>query len=89
MVSTNMTNNRTANCFVRSSSGFVREALNTVGLSSFTSGSLSHALQNIALTILLPDWFRMLTFIRKLRNKAEADKYYKRVCKDTLVEKED
>ncbi|KAK1882918.1 Very-long-chain 3-oxoacyl-CoA reductase [Dissostichus eleginoides] len=90
MVSTNMTNNRTANCFVRSSSGFVREALNTVGLSSFTSGSLSHALQNIALTILLPDWFRMSTFfIRKLRNKAEADKYYKRVWKETLVEKED
>ncbi|XP_063751439.1 hydroxysteroid (20-beta) dehydrogenase 2 isoform X4 [Eleginops maclovinus] len=90
MVSTNMTKNRTSNYLVRSASGFVREALNTVGRSSYTSGSLSHALQNIALTVLLPDWFRMSTFlIRKLRNKAEADQYDKTVCRETLDAKED
>uniref|UniRef100_G3QAP6 Hydroxysteroid (20-beta) dehydrogenase 2 n=1 Tax=Gasterosteus aculeatus aculeatus TaxID=481459 RepID=G3QAP6_GASAC len=69
MVSTNMTKHRTVNFFVRSASGFAREALNTVGQSSYTSGCLSHALQNTALTILLPDWFRMSSFVvRKLRD---------------------
>ncbi|XP_037322775.2 hydroxysteroid (20-beta) dehydrogenase 2 isoform X2 [Pungitius pungitius] len=58
---------------VQSASGFAREALNTVGQSSYTSGSLSHALQNTALTILLPDWFRMSSFaVRKLRDFAAS-----------------
>ncbi|XP_044079705.1 hydroxysteroid (20-beta) dehydrogenase 2 isoform X2 [Siniperca chuatsi] len=45
MVSTNMTHNMRVNCFVKTASGFAREALNTVGHSSYTSGCLSHALQ--------------------------------------------
>lgn len=45
MVSTNMTKNREVNCLVKSAPGFVSEALNTVGHSSYTSGCLSHALQ--------------------------------------------
>ncbi|XP_037604840.1 hydroxysteroid (20-beta) dehydrogenase 2 [Sebastes umbrosus] len=92
MVSTNMTKNIPVNCFVKSASGFAREALNTVGHSSYTSGCLSHALQNIALTILLPDWIRMSPFfIRKLRNLAKASKYDIRECKKTekLGEKEE
>lgn len=45
MVSTNMTRNMPKNFFIKSASGFVREALNTVGYSTYTSGCLSHALQ--------------------------------------------
>uniref|UniRef100_A0A8D3CXM7 Hydroxysteroid (20-beta) dehydrogenase 2 n=1 Tax=Scophthalmus maximus TaxID=52904 RepID=A0A8D3CXM7_SCOMX len=69
MVSTNMTLNMKVNCFVKSSSAFAREALNTVGHSSYTSGCLSHALQNAALTALLPDWLHMSQFlVGKLKN---------------------
>ncbi|KAM9846257.1 hydroxysteroid (20-beta) dehydrogenase 2 isoform 2-T2 [Aulostomus maculatus] len=69
MVSTNMTNNIATNCCVKSAAAFAREALNTVGYSSYTSGCLSHALQDFALSLLLPDWFRMSSFlVRKLRN---------------------
>ncbi|XP_044079706.1 hydroxysteroid (20-beta) dehydrogenase 2 isoform X3 [Siniperca chuatsi] len=92
MVSTNMTHNMRVNCFVKTASGFAREALNTVGHSSYTSGCLSHALQSMALTILLPDWLRMSTvLIRKLRNLAKVSKYERRVCKEkeTLSEKEE
>uniref|UniRef100_A0A8D0CSC1 Hydroxysteroid (20-beta) dehydrogenase 2 n=1 Tax=Sander lucioperca TaxID=283035 RepID=A0A8D0CSC1_SANLU len=67
MVSTNMTKNVSVNCFVKSSSTFASEALNTVGHSSYTSGCLSHALQATALAILLPDWFRMSPFF--IRNQ--------------------
>uniref|UniRef100_A0A4W6BR76 Hydroxysteroid (20-beta) dehydrogenase 2 n=1 Tax=Lates calcarifer TaxID=8187 RepID=A0A4W6BR76_LATCA len=73
MVSTNMTMNKKVNCFVKSASGFAREALNTVGHSSYTSGCLSHALQTVAISILLPDWLRMSSFlIKKLRNLAKV-----------------
>ncbi|GLD46926.1 very-long-chain 3-oxoacyl-CoA reductase-like protein [Lates japonicus] len=73
MVSTNMTMNMKVNCFVKSASGFAREALNTVGHSSYTSGCLSHALQNVAISILLPDWLRMSSFlIKMLRNLAKV-----------------
>uniref|UniRef100_G3QAP5 Hydroxysteroid (20-beta) dehydrogenase 2 n=1 Tax=Gasterosteus aculeatus aculeatus TaxID=481459 RepID=G3QAP5_GASAC len=83
MVSTNMTKHRTVNFFVRSASGFAREALNTVGQSSYTSGCLSHALQNTALTILLPDWFRMSSFVvRKLRDFAAASRGDRNACEE-------
>ncbi|XP_076606922.1 hydroxysteroid (20-beta) dehydrogenase 2 [Chaetodon auriga] len=76
LVSTNMTKTMTINFFVKSPSGFVREALNTVGHSSYTSGCLPHALQDMAFSILLPDWLRMSSvFIRKLRNLAKDTKY--------------
>ncbi|KAI3373125.1 hypothetical protein L3Q82_006452 [Scortum barcoo] len=72
MVSTNMTNNMKVTCLVKSASDFAREALNTVGHSTYTSGCLSHALQNAAFTVLLPDWLRMSSFlIGKLRNPAK------------------
>lgn len=45
LVSTNMTHNMPVNSFVKSAPRFVRDALNTVGYSSRTSGCLSHALQ--------------------------------------------
>ncbi|KAK9536378.1 hypothetical protein VZT92_006164 [Zoarces viviparus] len=92
MVSTNMTKQIAVNFFVRSASGFAREALNTVGHSSYTSGCLSHALQNTALTILLPDWLRMSPFlVRKLRNFATASRHDADVCKqkDGLGHKEE
>ncbi|MEQ2302526.1 hypothetical protein AMECASPLE_007630 [Ameca splendens] len=63
MVSTNMTHNMQVNCLVKSASGFAYEAVNTVGHSSYTSGCLSHALQSAALSLLLPDWLRMSTFL--------------------------
>lgn len=44
LVSTKMTNMK-VNRLVKSASGFAREALNTVGHSSYTSGCLSHAIQ--------------------------------------------
>ncbi|CAN9501753.1 unnamed protein product [Ophioblennius macclurei] len=65
MVSTNMTLNMKVNCCVKSAPAFAREALNTVGHSSYTNGCLSHALQDVALTLLLPDWLRMSTFFIK------------------------
>ncbi|XP_047463231.1 hydroxysteroid (20-beta) dehydrogenase 2 [Mugil cephalus] len=69
MVSTNMTHNLKVNWFVKSATAFAHEALNTVGHSVYTSGCLSHALQDVALTALLPDWLRMSTFfIIKQRN---------------------
>ncbi|KAF7657665.1 hypothetical protein LDENG_00024030 [Lucifuga dentata] len=68
-VSTNMTNNIPVSYFVKSASDFVRQALNTVGHTTNTSGCLAHALQHFAMTVLLPDWFRMSSFlIIKLRS---------------------
>nr|XP_020454497.1 very-long-chain 3-oxoacyl-CoA reductase-like [Monopterus albus] len=72
LVSTNMTRSMNVKCLMKSASGFAREALNTVGHSNYTSGCLS--LQNLALTIILPDWIRMSSFfIRKLRKFPERD----------------
>ncbi|XP_070773385.1 hydroxysteroid (20-beta) dehydrogenase 2 [Enoplosus armatus] len=92
LVSTNMTHNMTVNCFVKNAAAFTREALNTVGHSSYTSGCLSHALQNMVLTAFLPDWLRMSSvLIRKLRNLAKVSKYERGVCKERekLSEKEE
>ncbi|XP_054873234.1 hydroxysteroid (20-beta) dehydrogenase 2 isoform X2 [Amphiprion ocellaris] len=81
LVSTNMTHNMEVNRFVKSAPEFAREALNTVGHSSYTSGCLSHALQNVALTVLFPDWFRMSTFlIRNLKKLPKMGKSDRRVC---------
>lgn len=62
MVSTNMTNNVPVSPLVKSAESFARDALNTVGYSSFTSGCITHALQNIALSIFFPAWFRHSDF---------------------------
>ncbi|KAK2881831.1 hypothetical protein Q8A73_022341 [Channa argus] len=78
LVSTNMTKNVNTSFLVKSASGYAREALNTVGHSSYTSGCLSHALQNMALSILLPDQILMSSFfIRKLKTFAKTSKHRK------------
>uniref|UniRef100_A0A671Y4X8 Hydroxysteroid (20-beta) dehydrogenase 2 n=1 Tax=Sparus aurata TaxID=8175 RepID=A0A671Y4X8_SPAAU len=80
LVSTNMTHNMPVNSFVKSAPGFVRDALNTVGYSSHTSGCLSHALQDAAISILLPDWLRMSTpVIKKLSKLAEVSEYQRKM----------
>ncbi|XP_055798451.1 very-long-chain 3-oxoacyl-CoA reductase-like isoform X2 [Salvelinus fontinalis] len=65
MVSTNMTHNLPPNLLLKSASAFAREALNTVGHSSYTSGCVSHALQHIALSIFFPDWLRLSSYCVK------------------------
>lgn len=45
MVSTNMTHNVPVNPLVKSAASFARDALNTVGYTTYTSGCLTHALQ--------------------------------------------
>ncbi|XP_035383147.1 very-long-chain 3-oxoacyl-CoA reductase [Electrophorus electricus] len=62
MVSTNMTHNIEVNPLVKSAASFARDALNTVGYSSFTSGCLSHALQHTVLSIFFPAWLRLSPF---------------------------
>ncbi|GAA6077706.1 hydroxysteroid (20-beta) dehydrogenase 2 [Tachysurus ichikawai] len=62
MVSTNMTHNIEVNPLVKSAESFARDALNTVGYSSFTSGCITHALQHIALEIFFPGWLRLSPF---------------------------
>ncbi|XP_045573050.1 very-long-chain 3-oxoacyl-CoA reductase isoform X2 [Salmo salar] len=54
---------------VQSASAFAREALNTVGYSSYTSGCVSHALQHIALSIFFPDWLRLSSYCVKQTEK--------------------
>ncbi|XP_029030063.1 hydroxysteroid (20-beta) dehydrogenase 2 [Betta splendens] len=72
MVSTNMTKNMKASCLIRSAAGFVHEALNTVGYTSYASGCLSHALQSAAIAVFLPDAIRMSSFfMKKMQTMAE------------------
>uniref|UniRef100_A0A3B1IC39 Hydroxysteroid (20-beta) dehydrogenase 2 n=1 Tax=Astyanax mexicanus TaxID=7994 RepID=A0A3B1IC39_ASTMX len=75
VVSTNMTNNVPVSPLVKSAESFARDALNTVGYSSFTSGCLTHALQNIALSIFFPAWFRHSDFyVRQMEKYAHSIK---------------
>ncbi|KAK7925553.1 hypothetical protein WMY93_007863 [Mugilogobius chulae] len=74
MVSTNMTRHRPVSYITKSAQGFVSEALNTVGYSTYTSGCLSHALQSVVLTLLLPDWLRLSSFfIQQLRKTSDVN----------------
>ncbi|KAG5843901.1 very-long-chain 3-oxoacyl-CoA reductase isoform X1 [Anguilla anguilla] len=77
IVSTNMTANMTVNAFVKSAPDYAREALNTVGHSSHTSGCLSHALQHVALTIFFPGWLRLSPFcvrqMEKICNRTQEN----------------
>ncbi|MBN3299490.1 DHB12 reductase, partial [Amia calva] len=59
MVSTNMTGNLPVSPLVKRASDYAREALDTVGHSTFTSGCLSHALQHATLTVVFPGWYRL------------------------------
>ncbi|XP_029556434.1 very-long-chain 3-oxoacyl-CoA reductase isoform X2 [Salmo trutta] len=69
MVSTNMTHNLPPNLLLKSASAFAREALNTVGYSSYTSGCVSHALQHIVLSMFFPDWLRLSSYCVKQTEK--------------------
>ncbi|KAL7834419.1 hypothetical protein SRHO_G00286660 [Serrasalmus rhombeus] len=72
VVSTNMTYNIPVNPLVVSAASFARDALNTVGYSSFTSGCLTHALQHIALSIIFPAWLRLSPFcLRRMEKLAQ------------------
>ncbi|XP_071065432.1 very-long-chain 3-oxoacyl-CoA reductase-B-like isoform X1 [Dasypus novemcinctus] len=53
VVSTNMTNRMKIGLLVKDPRDFAREALDTLGLSSHTSGCLSHAVQHFLLSFLL------------------------------------
>uniref|UniRef100_W5N7M9 Uncharacterized protein n=1 Tax=Lepisosteus oculatus TaxID=7918 RepID=W5N7M9_LEPOC len=66
MVSTNMTHNMPPSMLVKDAGDFAREALSTVGHSTFTSGCLSHALQHIALSIFFPGWYRLSSLCMRL-----------------------
>ncbi|KAJ8347703.1 hypothetical protein SKAU_G00262920 [Synaphobranchus kaupii] len=77
LVSTNMTRNLTVTNFMKSAPDYAREALNTVGHSSHTSGCLSHALQHIALTIFFPGWLRLSSFCVRQMEKISHRKLQK------------
>ncbi|KAI4879482.1 hypothetical protein NFI96_010367 [Prochilodus magdalenae] len=73
VVSTNMTHNVPVNPLVKSAPSFARDALNTVGYSSFTSGCLTHALQHIGLAIFFPAWLRLSPFcLRRMEKYAQS-----------------
>ncbi|KAM8972166.1 very-long-chain 3-oxoacyl-CoA reductase-B-like [Pelodytes ibericus] len=55
LVSSAMTQKIKPNIFMKSANDFAREALNTVGYATRTSGCLSHSLQSYALDLLLPE----------------------------------
>uniref|UniRef100_A0AAY4DQU6 Very-long-chain 3-oxoacyl-CoA reductase n=1 Tax=Denticeps clupeoides TaxID=299321 RepID=A0AAY4DQU6_9TELE len=65
MVFTNMTRHLGVNPLAKRAPEFAWEALNTVGHATFTSGCMSHALQNLALSIFFPDWLRLSSFCMK------------------------
>lgn len=69
VVSTNMTKKMKNRSFIKSAPDFVREALKTVGHSTYTNGCLSHALQSVVLRALLPDWLRMSSFLIRMQHK--------------------
>ncbi|XP_018421321.1 PREDICTED: very-long-chain 3-oxoacyl-CoA reductase-like [Nanorana parkeri] len=55
MVSTNMTLNTKPNLLVKTADDYAREALNTAGLTSRTSGCLSHTIQSFVLDLFLAE----------------------------------
>ncbi|XP_062392360.1 hydroxysteroid (20-beta) dehydrogenase 2 [Sardina pilchardus] len=65
LVYTNMTQHMGMNPLMETAPEYARVALNTVGYSTYTSGCVSHALQNIALSVFLPDWVRLSPFCMK------------------------
>lgn len=75
MVSTNMTHNIKVNPLVKSAASFTKDALNTVGYSSYTSGCITHALQHVALGIFFPGWLRLSSFcVRRIERFAQERK---------------
>ncbi|XP_067880158.1 very-long-chain 3-oxoacyl-CoA reductase-like isoform X2 [Heterodontus francisci] len=62
MVSTNMTHKTETNLFVKKADDYVREALNTVGITEQTNGCLSHAIQHFFFERLFPEWLRLTQF---------------------------
>ncbi|KAJ3589274.1 hypothetical protein NHX12_010119 [Muraenolepis orangiensis] len=72
VVSTNMTWNCPVNCLVKSTSDFARQALNTVGYSSYTNGCISHGLQSVVFG-LAPGWIKSLAYLIKRRRQVKED----------------
>ncbi|XP_053321091.1 very-long-chain 3-oxoacyl-CoA reductase-B-like [Spea bombifrons] len=66
LVSTNMTRRMETNLFVKTPESFAREALNTVGYVSRTSGCLSHSLQSYAVRYVLPDFLLLSPLFPRL-----------------------
>ncbi|XP_078283760.1 hydroxysteroid (20-beta) dehydrogenase 2 isoform X2 [Rhinoraja longicauda] len=62
LVSTNLTHEIESNLFVKQADDYVREALNTVGITEQTRGCISHALQHFFIENLFPEWYRMSQF---------------------------
>ncbi|XP_032872214.1 very-long-chain 3-oxoacyl-CoA reductase-B-like isoform X2 [Amblyraja radiata] len=62
VVSTNLTHDTEVNSFVKQADDYVREAVNTVGITELASGCLSHALQHFFVDNLFPEWFRLSQF---------------------------
>ncbi|XP_067828328.1 very-long-chain 3-oxoacyl-CoA reductase-like [Heptranchias perlo] len=58
LVSTNMTRMETS-IFVKQADDYVREALNTVGITEQTNGCLAHAVQHFFFEMLCPGWLRL------------------------------
>ncbi|XP_043095028.1 hydroxysteroid (20-beta) dehydrogenase 2 [Puntigrus tetrazona] len=73
VVSTNMTHNMPVNPLVKSATSFAKDALNTVGYTTYTSGCLTHALQHIALSVFFPGWLRLTSFcVQHMANFARS-----------------
>ncbi|KAK6466495.1 very-long-chain 3-oxoacyl-CoA reductase-B isoform X2 [Huso huso] len=82
LVSTNMTWNMGTNALVKRADDFAREALNTAGLSSFTSGCLSHALQHFVIDHLLPGWLRLAAFnVYQTATRKKTEAIFRGTCK--------
>lgn len=82
LVSTNMTWNMGTNALVKRADDFAREALNTAGLSSFTSGCLSHALQHFVIDHLLPGWLRLAAFnVYQTATRKKTEAIFHGACK--------
>ncbi|KAM5207535.1 very-long-chain 3-oxoacyl-CoA reductase-like [Hipposideros larvatus] len=59
MVDTDMTHPVKFRQLLANSEDFARQALDTLGLTSQTSGCFSHAIQGVLLDLLLPIWFAL------------------------------
>ncbi|XP_059831213.1 very-long-chain 3-oxoacyl-CoA reductase-B-like isoform X2 [Hypanus sabinus] len=75
LVSTNLTNNVDTGLLVKRADDYVREALNTVGITEQTRGCISHALQHWLIERLFPDCYRLSQFgLNSMKKLTEARK---------------
>lgn len=82
LVSTNLIQNMATGLLVKRTDDYVREALNTVGITEQTRGCISHALQHWLIEAFLPDCYRhsqyglkgMKKFTEKRKKQLEEEK---------------